>query len=85
MNSHTVLWLNFGGFPILLSSRLQSKINLSTLEAEYIVLSQEIRELVAEKNVLAELGTQMNFYLNIISKVSYTLEDKFCFIRRKPS
>ena len=43
----TGLLLKFGGVPILWSSKLQSEISLSTLEAEYTALSCGMRELVA--------------------------------------
>ena len=39
VKSRTGLLLNFGGVPIYWSSKLQSEIALSTLEAEYIALS----------------------------------------------
>ena len=45
VKSRTVL-LNIGNVPIFLSSKLQSKITSSTLEAKNIVLSQGMRELV---------------------------------------
>ena len=43
VKSWTGLLLNLGGISIFLSSKLQSEIALSTLEVEYIVLSQGIR------------------------------------------
>ena len=45
VKSQTWIMINFGGVPILWSSKLQSEISLSTLEAEYITLSQGMREL----------------------------------------
>ena len=61
VKSQRGLLINFGEFSILWSSKLQSEIFLSTLEAEYIILSQEMRELIGRKSLLAELGAQMNF------------------------
>ena len=43
VKSRTVVLLNFGGIPECWSSKLQSKIALSTLEAEYIALFQGMR------------------------------------------
>ena len=40
------------------------------MESEYTALSQGIRELVAGKKLLAELGAQMNFHLNMSSNIS---------------
>ena len=56
VKSRTGLLLNFGGVPILWSSKLQSEIALSTMEVENIALSQGIKELVAGKSFLAKLG-----------------------------
>ena len=41
VKSRTGILLNFGKVPIFWSSKLQSKIALSTLEAEYIDLSHK--------------------------------------------
>ena len=56
VKSQRGLLLDFGGFSILWSSKLQSEIALSTMEVEYIALSQGIKELVAGKSFLAKLG-----------------------------
>ena len=39
VKSRTGLLMSFGGVPIFWSSKLQTEIALSTLEAEYITLS----------------------------------------------
>ena len=54
--SRTGVLLNFGGVPVCWSSKLQSEISLSTLEAEYIALSQGMRELMSAKRLVLELG-----------------------------
>ena len=72
VRSRKCLLLNFGGVPILWNSTFQFDITLSTLEGEYIAFSRGMRELVDGKSFLAELGTQMNFDVNIVSKISYT-------------
>ena len=58
VKTRTGLLLNFGGVPIFLSSKLQSEISLSSLEAEYIVLSQGMRELAFARNLVQEFGKQ---------------------------
>ena len=44
--SRTGFVIMYAGCPILWSSKLQSKISLSTTEAEYIALSQAVREVI---------------------------------------
>ena len=65
----------FGNVSILWISKLQSEIALSTLEAEYIDLSQRIQDLVSARRLMAELVKRMNYKLNKISHVSKMWED----------
>jgi hypothetical protein len=52
--------LMFMGCPLLWASKLQTQIALSTMEAEYIVLSLAMmRELIAVQEVLKEIRTQV--------------------------
>ena len=46
MKSQTGYVLTLGGCPIQWSSKIQSEISISTTEAEYIALSQGMRELI---------------------------------------
>ena len=62
--------MNFGGVPIFWSSKLQSQIKLSTLEAEYIALSQGMRGLVAARNLVLESKDQTNLNLSSMGIVS---------------
>ena len=75
VKSRTGLLLNFGGVPILWSSKLQSEIALSTLEAEYIALSQGMRELVSARSMVLELAAKMDMDLKGASTVSKAWED----------
>ena len=60
----------YAGCPIMWSSKLQTEIALSTTEAEYIALSQAVREVLP----LMELMKELNKVLHInISK-----PDLFC-------
>ena len=61
--------------PVCWSSKLQSEIALSTLEAEYIALSQGMRELVSARRLVLELGERMNMELKTVSTVSKAWED----------
>ena len=49
VKSRSRVLLTFGNFPILWSSKLQTEIDFSALEAEYIALSQGMRDLVSAK------------------------------------
>ena len=46
----------FAGCPILWCSKLQTEITLSTTEAEYVALSQAMREVIPLMNLMKELG-----------------------------
>ena len=75
VKSRTGILLNFGKVPIFWSSKLQSEIALSTLEAEYIALSQGMRELVFTRRLVIELSAQMHFDLKGVSNVATAWED----------
>ena len=47
--------LTFAGCPILWVSKLQTEIALSTLHAEYVALSQSLRDLLPVKELVTEL------------------------------
>ena len=49
--------ITFMNCPLLWVSKLQSQIALSTMESEYIALSQSMRDLIAVREVLKEIYT----------------------------
>jgi len=49
--------ITFMGCPLLWSSKLQTQIALSTMEAEYIALSNAMRDLIAIREILKEIAT----------------------------
>jgi hypothetical protein len=51
--------MTLGGCPIQWSSKLQTKIALSTREAEYIALSQSMGELILLRRIMLEIITAM--------------------------
>ena len=51
--------LTFGNCLVLWVSKLQTEIALSTLEAEYIALSQTMRNLLPMRSLLEEIGTKL--------------------------
>ena len=59
VKSRTGYVLMLGGCPILSVSKLEIEIALSTLEAEYIALSQAMRELLPARELLQEIGTEL--------------------------
>ena len=75
VKSRSGILLTFRNVPILWSSKLQTKIALSTLEAGYIALSQGMRDLVSTRRLLAELGEHMSYKLENVSHVSKVWED----------
>jgi hypothetical protein len=60
VKSRTGFCLTLGDCPLLWVSKLQSEIALSTTEAEYIALSQAIRELLPMRSLFQEVGTVLN-------------------------
>jgi hypothetical protein len=54
--SRTGYVIMFAGCPILWSSKLQTEIALSTAEAEYIALSQAMRQVIPMMNLLVEIN-----------------------------
>eukprot|EP00978_Attheya_sp_CCMP212_P014686 scaffold37545_cov64-Attheya_sp.AAC.1 len=53
----------YAGCPVLWVSKLQTEIALSTTEAEYIALSQAMREVIPFMNLLKELSVIFDIYL----------------------
>jgi len=51
--------LTLGRCPLIWASKLQSKISLSTTEAEYIALSQAMHKLLPACALLQEIGTKL--------------------------
>ena len=70
VKSRSGILLTFRNVPILWSSKLQTKIALSTLEAGYIALSQGMRDLVTARRLLAELGEHMSYKLENVFHAS---------------
>ncbi len=56
VKSRTGYLITLGNCPVTWVSKLQTEIALSTLEAEYIALSQSIRDLLPMRRLLQEIG-----------------------------
>ena len=63
--SRTGYVILYKGCPIIWVSKMQTEISLSTTEAEYIALSQSMRDLIPFTNLLAEL---QSFYADEVDK-----------------
>jgi hypothetical protein len=53
--SRTGYIISFTGCPLTWASKLQTQITLSTTEAEYIILSQALREVIHMINLMTEI------------------------------
>jgi histone deacetylase 1/2 len=59
VKSRTGFCLTLGDCPLLWTSKLQTEVSLSTTEAEYIALSQAMRELIPMRSFLLEIGKRV--------------------------
>ena len=62
--SRTGYTIRYAGCPIGWCSKLQTEIALSTAEAEYIALSQSLREVIPLITLVEELGQIFPLYIN---------------------
>ena len=76
VKSRTGYVLMFAGSPLLWSTKLQSEIALSTTEAEYIALSQSMRDLIPSRELLDEVSQILQYSAPDQSKtISTVFED----------
>jgi hypothetical protein len=74
--SRTGYILVVAGCPVIWVSKLQTEIALSTLEAEYIALSQAMRDLIPMRVVIQELSDFLNYNNQVIIRThSNVFED----------
>jgi hypothetical protein len=73
--SRTGYVIRYAGCPIYWQSKLQSKIALSTAEAEYISLSQALRETLPMTNLMKEINVIFPLYLPLPRFVIKVRED----------
>ena len=73
--SRTGYVLTFSGCPISWVSKMQTEIALSTTEAEYIALSQSMRDLIPIRSVLEELTMILGLKIDIPITHSTVFED----------
>jgi hypothetical protein len=68
VKSRTGYVILFQGAPLLWVSKMQTQIALSTMEAEYIALSQSMRDLISIREVLKEI---MSIVFNHTANIAY--------------
>jgi hypothetical protein len=61
VKSRTGFLISIGGCPLTWTSKLQTEVALSTMEAEYIALSQSMRELLPIRELVREMSTTMGY------------------------
>lgn len=60
VKSRTGFVITIGGCPLQWTSKLQTEIALSTMEAEYIALSHAMRELLPIREIVREMATHLH-------------------------
>jgi hypothetical protein len=75
VKSRTGYVILYRGSPLLWVSKLQTQIALSTMEAEYVALSQSMRDLIPIRQILKELLTIV--FLRLPTVVYYAHSEAF--------
>jgi Reverse transcriptase (RNA-dependent DNA polymerase) len=73
VKSRTGYVIMYRGAPLLWASKMQTQIALSTMEAEYIALSQAMRDLIPIREVLKEI---MTVVFEVNKSISYVTHSK---------
>ena len=73
VKSRTGYVIMYKGAPLLWASKMQTQIALSTMEAEYIALSQSMRDLIPIREVLKEI---MSVVFGVSRTISYQTHSK---------
>lgn len=73
VKSRTGYVITYRGAPLLWVSKMQTQIALSTMEAEYIALSQSMRDLIPIREVLKEI---MTIVFRVPATISYHAHSK---------
>ena len=75
VKSRTGYVLLFGGCPLLWVSKLQTEIALSTMEAEYVALSQSMRDVLPMRIKVEQVLKQLNVDMTNVVVYSTAFED----------
>ena len=71
----TSILLTLGNVPLLWKSKLQTETALSTMESEYIALSQGMRELVSMRSLFDEVSRNLQIDTASTTRLSRVFED----------
>ena len=75
VRSRTGYLLTLGDVPVCWSSKLQTSIALSTMEAEYIALATAMRTLLPLKSILKTMATSLGLQKLLGDQLSIVYED----------
>ena len=73
VKSRTGSVITYRGAPLMWASKMQTQIALSTMEAEYIALSQSMRDLIPIREILKEI---MTIVFNTVPSITYYSHSK---------
>jgi Reverse transcriptase (RNA-dependent DNA polymerase) len=73
VKSRTGYCLTLGGCPLIWVSKLQTEIALSTTEAEYIALSQSLRDVIPMRRLLKEASEGLSLTVKPTAKMYSTV------------
>ena len=72
--SRTGYIIQYAGCPVVWRNKLQTKIALSTMEAEYIALSQAMLEVIPLISLMEELEFLVLFYIQLQKSAAKSLK-----------
>ena len=75
VKSRTGYVILFGGCPVYWKSKLQTLVAVSTMEAEYVALSNCMRELIPLKRLVKEIGNYFDLKEDCTNAMSTVFED----------
>jgi hypothetical protein len=76
VKSRSGYMITLGGCPLTWTSKLQTEIALSTMQAEYVALSLSLRELIPLQDVVKELATHLGYKKKLETRaISTVFED----------
>ena len=61
--SHTGFVIRYASCPVLWISKLQTEVALSTAEAEYIAMSQALREMIPLMNLMQKVDVIFKLHI----------------------
>jgi hypothetical protein len=75
VRSRTKFLVTLRNSPVCWTSQRQTQIATSFMEAEYIALSQSVKQLIPLRHLYGEIIKHMNLPVDNVSKISTVFED----------